>query len=131
MKIQLTENIRSRSGFTLIEVMLVVIIIGILATVVVTRFTGQGERARINATHLSIKNVCTAIDAFELDAGRLPTSLDELTKETEERAALLNALPTDAWGTALQYKTSSKFSYELRSAGPDEQFGNDDDITNK
>lgn len=131
MKKQVARYRHTRSGFTLIEVMLVVIIIGILATVVVARFTGHGEKARINATHLSIKNICTAIDAYELDVGSLPASLADLTKETEDRGALLDSVPVDAWGTTFQYKSTSKFSYEVRSAGPDEQFGNEDDLTNK
>lgn len=130
MKKQATDNSRGRAGFTLIEVMLVVIIIGILATVVVTRFTGHGEKARINATHLSIKNICTAVDAYEMDVGRFPDSLADLTKATEERGAFLSSVPVDAWGTTFQYKKTGKFSYEVRSAGPDTQLGNDDDLTN-
>ncbi|MFC1462203.1 type II secretion system protein GspG [Verrucomicrobiota bacterium] len=131
MNRQVIADRQLRAGFTLIEVMLVVIIIGILATVVVTRFTGQGERARINATHLSIKNVCTAIDMYETDTGKLPSTLSDLTKETEDHGALLASAPVDSWGTELQYKSTGKFSYEVRSAGPDTEFGNDDDLTNK
>jgi len=131
MRKQANREERSRSGFTLIEVMLVVIIIGILATVVVTKFTGQSERARINATHMSIQNVCTAIGAYETETGKLPVSLSELTKETEDHGALLAGMPTDSWGTELQYKTTGKFSFEVRSAGPDGQFGNQDDLINK
>ena len=123
------ENYAS-AGFTLIEIMLVVIIIGILATVVVGKFGGMGDRARRNATRMSIKNIGVAVEAYEMEVGKFPVSLQDLTQATDERGALLTAVPVDAWGTEFQYKKTGDFSYEIRSAGPDGQHGSSDDLTN-
>ena len=122
---------RRRAGFTLIEVMLVVIILGILATVVAVSFKGRTATAKINATRTSIKNVCTAIDLYELEVGKLPGSLVDLTKPIGETPPpIKGGVPKDLWGVELQYTPKGKFDYELRSAGPDAQMGSEDDITN-
>jgi len=126
---KLTRNLRS--AFTLVELLLVITILGILATVAIVGLKGHSEKARIEATRTSIAAICTAVDIFDATKSRLPNSLDELTEETSERGALLDkAKLNDAWGTLLQYKKISKFKYEIRSAGPDLQTGTEDDLTN-
>ncbi|MCK5850849.1 MAG: type II secretion system protein GspG [Kiritimatiellae bacterium] len=124
------KDVSNCAGFTLVEIMLVVIIIGILATVVVGKFGGVSERASRNATRASIGNIGLAVEAYEMEAGKFPASLQDLTQGTDERAPLLASLPIDAWGTEFQYKKTGKFTYEVRSAGPDASFGSSDDITN-
>src|SRR4051812_18464811 len=59
-------------GFTLIELLLVLVILAVLAAVVVPKLTGRVEMARRNSTIAAIANLKTAIDAFEVDNGRLP-----------------------------------------------------------
>lgn len=128
-----TEGImrHASDGFTLVELLLVIVILGVLAAMVVPKFTGQGETARLTATRSSIAGIATAVNTYEIQVGRFPESLDDLTVETDSRAALLDKNNmADAWGNAFQYKKVSKFKYEIRSAGPDGQMGNDDDITN-
>lgn len=125
------ERDRGRAGFTLIEIMLVVIILGILATVVVVNFRGQGTTARINATRTSIQNICTAINLYETETGKLPTSLRDLTVATPHRPGLLREDNLrDSWGAEFQYKLKGEFEFEVRSAGPDNQIGSEDDLTN-
>lgn len=120
-------------GFTLVELLLVVAILGILATVVVVNFTGKQVDAMIKATRGSIANISTAIDMYEVDTGQLPNSLNGLSQSSGEPnwngPYLRGGLPADAWGTPFQYTLKSAKSYEVRSAGPDRQPGNDDDIT--
>ena len=130
MNVSVKADGNRKAGFTLIEIMLVVIIIGILAAVVVGRFAGHGEKARRNATRMSIKNICVAIEAYELENGSWPESISDLTRATEDHAAPLSEVPVDAWGTEFQYKTTGPYSYEVRSAAKDGQFGTGDDITN-
>ena len=122
---------QARGGFTLVELLLVVTILGILATVVVVGLGGQSVRARVEATRASISAISTAVSTFDATKSRLPESLDELTVETGDTAALLNKSSlNDSWGNPFSYKKVSKFKYEIRSAGPDGQTGTEDDITN-
>ncbi len=127
----------ARSGFTLIEVLLVVAILGILAAVVVGNFGQHGETARINATRASIAAIGTQVDVFQLDTGRLPNSLDDLINQPGGVANWngpyirggASALQ-DAWGTPFTYRREGN-SYQIISAGPDGQMGTGDDITSR
>lgn len=122
-----------RGGFTLIEVLLVVAILGILAGVVVVNFGGKQKGAMIKATRASIAAVRTAIDMYEVDTGRFPASLQALL--TSDGAPNWNGpyvkgqLPADAWGTPLTFSTQGENGYQITSGGPDLQVGTGDDIT--
>jgi len=122
-----------QGGFTLIEMLLVVAIIGVLAAVVVVTFPGRQKKASIQATRGSIANVCTAIDVYETDTGRFPPTLQGLI--SNDGAAnwsgpyIRGGAPADAWGTPLSYTLKGDNDYEVRSAGPDAQMGTADDIT--
>ncbi len=122
-----------RSGFTLIEVLLVVAILGILAGVVVVNFSGKGKGARIKATRTSIAAICTAIDMYEVDIGRFPSSLDALAKNDGSAnwngPYLRGGVPADSWGTPFSYTTEGR-GYRVVSGGPDLSIGSGDDITN-
>jgi len=121
---------RGCSGFTLIEVLLVVAILGILATVVVVNFTGHQENAKINATRASIESVATAVRLYEVQIGKFPQTIQDLTADTEAFVAPLDRVPTDSWGNEFQYAVKGRGRFEVRSAGPDGQYGSADDITN-
>jgi len=119
-----------RSGFTLVELLLVVTILGILATVAFVNFAGAGEETRRTATRMSIKAVCDAVRVHEVQVGRFPESLETLTESINDRAPLLKKDSlNDSWGTPLTYKRSGQ-NFEVRSAGPDLQMGTEDDLTN-
>lgn len=121
----------SDAGFTLVELLLVVAILGILAGVVVVNVKGHGEKARIGATRTSISAISTAVDAYEVTMSRLPESLDQLTQATDDAPAALKAEGlNDSWGNPFQYKKKGKYDFEVRSAGPDGSMGSADDITN-
>jgi len=121
----------ARAGFTLVELLLVVAIIGILAGVGIVGLAGQGDKARITATRQSIANIVTAISMYEVANSTLPETLDQLTVSDSVTAAPLkpNQL-NDAWGNPFQYRKVDRISYEIRSAGPDKNMGSEDDITN-
>jgi general secretion pathway protein G len=124
----------NKKGFTLIELMLVVIIIGVLVSMVVPRLAGRSEEARISAARADINaNISTALDLYELDNGKYPDSLDVLTVKTAAgKGPYLKKRPQDPWGNAYGYKSPGEHSpdYDLYSFGPDAKEGGDDDIGN-
>ena len=131
MKRKDIEVISSKSGFTLIEVMLVVVIIGILAGVVMVNVKGQGDQARKNATRASISAIDTAVNLYETSTSRMPKSLDELCVGIDGMPPLLkkNQL-NDSWGTPFSYSKKGEYEYEIRSGGKDMTLNTEDDITN-
>ncbi len=121
----------ARSGFTLVELLLVVCILGILYAGVKLVMTGQDEQARITMTRGSIGTIEQAVQIFAMKHnGKLPDALEELTQGTDSEPGLLRAgAITDSWGTQFGYVKQGK-KFTITSAGPDGEMGTDDDITN-
>lgn len=123
------------AGFTLVEVLLVVAILGILAGVVVVNFGGKQKGAMIKATYASISAICLAIDLYEVDNGTFPPTLQGLVQSSGEPnwngPYIKGGLPVDAWGTAFSYAKVGEKGYEVRSAGPDRQTSSADDLTSQ
>jgi general secretion pathway protein G len=112
----------STAGFTLIEILLVVVIIGILAAVAVPRFAGRTGQAKVGAAKASIKAIGVALDMFEMDHGNYPQNLQELVRasgntENWHGPYLKDGLPKDPWGNDFQYQRGQS-SYVLKSGGP-------------
>jgi general secretion pathway protein G len=127
------------SGFTLIEMMLVVIIIGVLAAIVFPNLVGRAQRARDTSARAQVSGTfSTALDLYEQDTGSYPTTaqgLDALLKEpdgaTGWKGPYLKSdqIPLDPWGRPYQYVcpgAHNKLSYDLWSQGKDGKDGNDD-----
>lgn len=133
-----------KSGFTLVELLLVITIIGVLAAVAVPRFFGRSKEARVAAAKQTIVGTFgIALDMYEQDVGYYPTSEQGLASLLEDPGMrnwrgpyLKNAtIPQDPWGNEYRYTPPSGSSgletlYNLMSAGPDGVPGNDDDVTN-
>ena len=132
MRRKRVEQRVSRGGFTLIEMLLVVTIIGILATMAVLKIGGQTDVARRETTRGTIATISQAIQLYGLTHSGLPDSLEDLTVSANEdvEAPLEKNALFDAWGQPIQYKKLTKVKYELRSAGPDKELGTEDDLTN-
>jgi general secretion pathway protein G len=126
------NNLRSSAGFTLIELIVVVAIIGLLAGLVVPQFIKQEEKATIKAAKAQIELLGTALDTFRLDVGRYPTTQEGLQALNQkpggldrwEGPYLKKELPTDPWGKPYIYKSPGDHGpYDIVSYGADGMAG--------
>ena len=129
----------NKKGFTFIELMLVLIILGILATMVAPRLVGRGKEARINAAKSDVRaGLASALDLYELDNGVYPEKLEYLLKDPGESKApnwngpYLKHRPVDPWGREYNYRLPGQHNndYDLYSYGADGVEGGGDDVTN-
>ena len=127
-------------GFTLIELLLVLVILAVLAAVVVPKFTGRSEQARKAAAKTDISMLETALENFEVDSGRYPTTEEGLGALIQPPAAVKawhgpyikqNGLPKDPWGNPYVYRSPGKQNptgVDVYSFGPDSRDGGEDDL---
>jgi len=126
------------AGFTLVEIMVVVVIIGLLATVVVLNVLPSQDRARIEKARADIGRIEQAIEMFRLDMGRYPTTDEGLevlvTAPGDPRLAArypdggyINRLPEDPWGGAYEYLFPGEHGrYDIWTLGADGRPGGED-----
>lgn len=125
-------------GFTLVEIMLVVVIIGILAALVIPKIAGNTERARVTAAQADINGgIKSALGQYEVDMGFYPKSMQDLLVQPANgknwHGPYLDKLPVDPWGNPYVYYFPGKHNpsgYDLLSVGPDQKEGTEDDIGN-
>ena len=129
-----------RQAFTMIELLLVLVILGVLAALVVPKFAGRSEQAKITGAKTDIRGIETALEAFEIDNTRFPTTQEGLRALYERPANSLTwkgylkrGTPRDPWGNEYVYEYPGRYneeSYDLYSMGPDMRQGSEDDVTN-
>jgi len=127
---------RDKLGFTFIEIMVVVVILGILAGLVIPKFLGRAEEARKTKTVVQIRELMSALDLYRLDNSSYPTTEQGLKalveKPTGEPAPrnwkqYLDRLPKDAWGKDYIYICPGVHgAFDLKSLGPDGEESEDD-----
>ena len=147
MKLDISKTSRNlatrQRGFTLVEMLLVLVILATLAAVVVPKFAGRSKQAKVTATKAQISNLEIAIDSFEIDMGYFPKAGNDLRDLVAEPNSnnvqdwqgpyLKKGIPRDPWGKDYVYNYPGKMnigSYDISSGGPDMKTGTDDDITN-
>jgi general secretion pathway protein G len=137
---RVTDSKRSHRGFTLIEVMVVVVILGILAAIVVPRIMDRPDEARITKARQDIRALEAALNLYRLDNYTYPTTdqgIEALTQKPVpepprwKEGGYLDRLPQDPWQNPYQYLSpGSRSAIDIYSMGPDGQPGTDDDIGN-
>jgi len=115
-----------KGGFTLIELILVTVIIGILAGAVVVSFSGRSEEARIARANSDIVAYQDAIELYAIDNNdKYPDSLNDLVGGERD---YVRKLQKDPWGNDYRYERTAD-GYRVYSAGPDGIANNADDIS--
>lgn len=140
-QIFMLKHHRPSSGFTLIEIMLVTVILLSLVAVVGPRIMNSLKQANIRTTRLTLNNTKTAINQFLIESNRYPTTEEGLQSLVTCPSGLkdgdtwngpyVTKLPKDAWKRDLKYTYPSSTQgqdFDLISAGPDGQFGTEDDV---
>jgi len=128
-------------AFTLIELLLVLVILATLAALVVPKFTKRSEQAKTTGARTDVANIEVALDAFEIDCGRYPTSEEGIKALLDPPGGLTGwqgpylkrGVPKDPWGNPYIYRCPGQHNvngYDLYSFGPDGQEGGADDIDN-
>ena len=129
---------RAQRGFTLIEIMVVVVIIGVLGAIVVPQFMSRPDQAKVTASKIDLQAIATALEMYRLDNFNYPSTqqgLEALSKQPSGLPAARNwnpqgylkSLPVDPWNTPYQYLNpgvhSVDGSYDLYSLGSDGVMG--------
>ena len=126
---------RAQAGFTMVELMAVLIILGLLFAVVVGNFVGHTDKARVITTKTSLKSLHNAVNQFKMDTGRFPTEDEGLTALLEQPTDVTGwqpggylettNIPKDAWGNDFIYEAmpASGKPFVVKSYGADGQEG--------
>lgn len=137
----LSKHRKRQAGFTLVEMLLVLVILAALAAVVVPKFAGRSKQAKVTAAQSQISNLEIALDSFEVDNGYYPKGGDGLSDLIDQPnnapdwrgPYIKKGVPVDPWGNPYVYEYPGRKNnggYDLSSNGPDGRSGGDDDITN-
>ncbi len=135
---------RRRQGFTFLEIMMVVVIIGILVALVAPRLAGKTAKAKAVAAKADLSGIGNALAQYEMDMGAYPEQSEGLKGLMEKPSSddtgswdgpylRKSTLPKDPWKQDYQYKFPGEHNskdFDLWSNGPDKQSGTADDIAN-
>lgn len=133
---------KKNKGFTLLEVMIVLAILGMIIGMVSSNLIGSSDDAKIQSTAIEIRNLESVLDMYKLKAGQYPTteqglealvSMPEIepTPRNYPEDGFIDRLPEDKWGNPyILISPGEMGKYDLYSMGPDGQEGTEDDIGN-
>lgn len=138
---KLFKHSRKQRGFTLIELMVVVLIIAVLAALIVPRILSRQDEAKNAKASADISTLSSLLQQFRLDTDRFPTTEESINALMQQPADVEGwkgpysdkPLPNDPWGTPYEYQypgANGEDTFFLGSAGKDRQPGTEDDITN-
>jgi len=118
---------RRQGGFTLIEIMVVVIILGILVSLIAPNIFGVLDDAEITATRVQMRNLEVALDTYRMNHSRYPTTEEglEILKNPPGRdRGYMDTIPKDSWNNTYQYRSPGEHGdFDLYSLGRDGKEG--------
>ena len=122
--------LRAQAGFTLIEIILVVMLIGVVVAFAASRILGGGDRAKVGLAKAQVQTTADKIEQYKMDVGQYPAKLDDLVTQPSGVAGWLGpyakAVETkDPWGNPIEYKLPGEGgkAYSLTSFGRDGKAG--------
>jgi general secretion pathway protein G len=122
----------SERGFTLVEIMVVIVILGLLATLVVPNIMASSDEAKVGKANSDVNMLADQVRMYYVKQSRLPESLEELVTKDEKGNSMIERLPTDPWNTPYELvEGDTRREFEVISCGPDKSQGTDDDISSK
>ena len=121
----------TQRGFTLVEIMVVIVILGLLATLVVPNIMSASEEAKEGKALSDVKMIAGAVRLYSAKRG-FPESLEDLVTPDEKGRTELTELPDDPWGTEYELVEGDRpQDFEVVSCGPDKSLDTEDDISSK
>ena len=116
-----------KKAFSLMELMVVIIILGLLAAFVLPNLTGKSDEAKDKIVCIQMKSIAQTIKMFKLDTSSYPTTEEGLKILVQKKYFEDGKLPKDAWGNEFIY-ISTNDGYDLISFGSDKKENTKDDI---
>lgn len=135
----MTMKQRNQRGFTLIEIMVVMVILGLLVAVVAPNIMGRSDQAKVTIAKTQMSNIANALDLYRLDNSHYPSTQQGLEALVNRPSGspepsnwnpdgYLKSVPEDPWGNQYQYMSpGAEGAYDLYSYGADGQEGGDGD----
>ncbi|MDN6320648.1 MAG: type II secretion system major pseudopilin GspG [Marinobacter sp.] len=133
------NSLQSSRGFTLIEIMVVMVILGLLVAVVAPNIMGRSDQAKVTVAETQLTNISKALDIYRLDNSHYPSTqqgLDALKSRPSGSPepknwspdGYMKSIPEDPWGNEFQYVSpGTEGAYDLYSYGSDGREGGDGD----
>ena len=118
-----------QAGMSLIEIIIVIVLIGAVLTFVGSRVLGGADRAKANLAKSQVTTLAQKVEAFQMDTGRLPTTLDELVTAPADAAGWLGPYAkapelNDPWGHPVEYRAPGESGpFDLVVLGKDGKVG--------
>jgi general secretion pathway protein G len=135
MKNNKKKKVRALPGMSLLEIMVVITLIGLVASVVTVAVMNQLEKGERDTARQQAHNIAQSLDIYKVQFGKYPTTAEGLNvlANPPKGKAIMERVPKDPWGEEYIFvipgqKNTSKF--DVRSKGPDRQEGTDDDVGN-
>jgi general secretion pathway protein G len=120
-----------QQGFSLLEIIIVLVLIGGILTLVGSRVLGGADRGKANLAKSQIQTLAGKVENYQLDTGTLPTRLDDLLVQPGDTSGWLGPYAKaaefkDPWGHAIEYRTPGEAqAFDLHSLGKDGKTGGD------